>query len=249
MPTLTKTETTAILAEPSLPPIPPKKPKWPRFVGLCFAGVVLVALGFLAGVLFGENSFAFWPEWQNKGDAPLPVIEAESGEEGQGRVPDWVDVQLIDVDGASRRGEKLEAVRDLAVHYVANPGTSAQANRNYFAGSESETSAHFIVGLEGEVILCVPLDEKSSATNERNRDTISIEVCHPDATGQFSEVTRASLVRLLVWLCEEYDLDENNLIRHYDVTGKMCPLYYVEHEDAWQALKEDVAKKIRKDTP
>ena len=42
-------------------------------------------------------------------------------------------------------------------------------------------SAHFLIGLEGEIIQCIPLNEKSSATNDRNRDTISIEVCHPDA--------------------------------------------------------------------
>lgn len=38
-------------------------------------------------------------------------------------VPDWVDVQLIPVDGASRRGDKLEAVNDIVIHYVGNPGT------------------------------------------------------------------------------------------------------------------------------
>lgn len=155
-------------------------------------------------------------------------------------VPSWVDVQIIRQDGASRRGVKLEAVRDLAVHYVGNPGTSAQANRNYFNGPDSETSSHFIVGLSGEVILCVPLDEKSSATNHRNADTISIEVCHPDETGRFSPQTYASLVRLLSWLLEKYDLTEENLIRHYDVTGKLCPLYYVEHPEAWEELKNDV---------
>ncbi len=159
-------------------------------------------------------------------------------------LPDFITKDLIRVDGASRRGEKLEAVRDIAVHYVGNPGTGATANRNYFDSPDSETSSHFIVGLKGEVILCVPLDEKSSATNERNRDTISVEVCHPDETGKFSDVTRQSLVRLLAWLCKEYDLDEGNLIRHYDVTGKPCPLYYVENPNAWEELKADVKKEL-----
>ena len=35
------------------------------------------------------------------------------------------------------------------------------------------------------------------------------------------------------------------VIRHYDVTGKLCPLYYVEHEDAWQQFKADVDTAIR----
>jgi len=159
-------------------------------------------------------------------------------------VPSWVEPQLIAVDGASRRGEKLEAVRDIAVHYVGNPGTSAQANRNYFNNPDSEVSSHFVIGLEGEIILCVPLDEKSSATNHRNKDTISIEVCHPDETGKFNDQTYASLIRLLTWLCEKYGLSEENVIRHYDVTGKSCPLYYVEHPDAWEALKSAVKQSL-----
>ena len=168
------------------------------------------------------------------------TIEEEEEYVGVDNLPSWVRVELIFVDGASRRGEKLEAVRDIAVHYVGNPGSSAMANRNYFNSPDSTTSSHFIVGLEGEVILCVPLDEKSSATNERNLDTISIEVCHPDETGEFNEKTRASLLRLLSYLLEEFDLDRENIIRHYDVTGKICPKYYVENPAAWEELKNSV---------
>ncbi|MBQ9964007.1 MAG: N-acetylmuramoyl-L-alanine amidase [Clostridia bacterium] len=157
------------------------------------------------------------------------------------RIPDWVDEQIIEINGAGRRGVPIEAVNNIAVHYVGNPGTSAQANRNYFNQPTTQVSSHFIVGLDGEIIQCVPLNEKSSATNERNRDTISVEVCHPDKTGQFNEQTYASLVRLCAWLCDTYELEATDLIRHYDVTGKLCPLYYVEHPEAWEQLIQDVA--------
>ena len=42
-----------------------------------------------------------------------------------------------------------------------------------------------------------------------------------------------------------YDLGIEDVIRHYDVTGKLCPLYYVEHEDAWQQFKADVDTAIQ----
>lgn len=157
------------------------------------------------------------------------------------QVPDWVEVQLIPVNGTARRGEKMKEVTDIAIHYVGNPGTTAQANRDYFAQPDTEVSAHFLIGLAGEVIQCIPLDEKSSATNERNRDTISIEVCHPDATGQFTQASYDSLVKLTAWLCDTAGIGRDRVIRHYDVTGKLCPLYFVEHPDAWQAFLADVA--------
>lgn len=159
-------------------------------------------------------------------------------------MPDFIDTQLID-KGNARSGEELERVRDIVIHYVGNPGTSAQNNRNYFAKPDTLVCSHFVVGLEGEVIRCLPLNEKSAASNHRNRDTISIEVCHPDASGEFNEDTYNSLVRLTAWLCELCDLTEKDIIRHYDVTGKLCPIYYVEHEDEWESFKEDVRKKLK----
>lgn len=158
--------------------------------------------------------------------------------------PAWIEQALLDPDGDARTGETIPVVRDIAIHYVGNPGTSAMGNRSYFNQPGVEVCSHFIVGLDGEIVQCLPLYEKSAATNQRNIDTISIEVCHPDETGKFSEETYAALIRLAAWLCEELQLDEENLIRHYDVTGKLCPLYYVEHEDAWEQLKRDVGTQL-----
>lgn len=157
-------------------------------------------------------------------------------------VPRWVDVQIIDINGSGRRGERLSGVNDIVIHYVGNPGTTAQQNHDFFNQPDTTVSAHFLVGLDGEIIQCIPLDEVSSASNERNGDTISIEVCHPDATGQFNQKTYDSLVKLTAWLCDYCDIGRDHVIRHYDITGKLCPLYFVEHPDAWEQFLLDVKK-------
>ncbi len=146
--------------------------------------------------------------------------------------------------GRARSGQALADFTGVVIHYVGNPGTSARNNRNYFAQPTTEVCSHFVVGLEGEVIQCVPLGERSAASNSRNRDTISIEVCHPDETGKFNEATYEALVELTAWLCRTGHLRAQEVIRHYDVTGKLCPLYYVEHEEAWQQLLADIAARI-----
>ena len=161
-------------------------------------------------------------------------------------IPDWIDQQIIKVDGDSRRGVYLEGVRNIVIHYVGNPGSTAQQNRDYYASRSSEVSSHFVIGLKGEIIQCIPLHEKSSASNHRNKDTISIEVCHPDESGKFTDASYQSLVKLTVWLCEICDLDSSDIIRHYDITGKQCPLYFVSHENAWERFKKDVAISIAK---
>ena len=165
-------------------------------------------------------------------------------------VPDYVERDYIPVNEWSRPGTPLEDINAVVIHYVGNPGTTARANRNYFASLSSGeegtyASSHFVVGLEGEVVQCVPLTEIAYASNGRNGDTVSIEVCHPDETGEFSSVTYGRCVELTAWLCREFKLDpEKDVIRHYDVTGKECPRYYVENPDAWEQFKADVAAEL-----
>lgn len=73
---------------------------------------------------------------------------------------------------------------------------------------------------------------------------MSIECCHPDETGKFNEATYDSAVKLSAWLCVRFGLTSENVIRHYDVTGKNCPKYYVENPDAWIQMKSDIAAQI-----
>ena len=164
-------------------------------------------------------------------------------------LPADVETEYLPMNPYSRPGTPLEEIRGVVIHYVGNPDTSAMANRSYFASlaltGETYASSHFIVGLEGEVVACVPLTEVAYASNTRNEDTVSIEVCHPDETGEFNPETYGQLTELTAWLCSTFELDPaEDVIRHYDVTGKICPKFYVENPAAWEALKADVARKM-----
>jgi len=138
--------------------------------------------------------------------------------------------RLLTPNKYNRPQIKLEKVTKIAVHYVGNPNTSAVANRNYFENQKNGgkyVSSHFIVGLNGEIIQCIPLDEWSYCTNQANGYSISIECCHPDSSGKFTEATEKALAELCAYLCEKFVLNPmNDIIRHYDVTGKQCPLYW-----------------------
>ena len=154
--------------------------------------------------------------------------------------PDWVTQDLLPVNEYSRPGDALPQVNGVVVHYVGNPGTTAEQNRNYYANlaktHETYVSSHFLIGIDGTILQCVPLNEISYCSNSRNVDTISIECCHPDETGQFTQETLNSLKRLLNWLIEIYDLTPEDILRHYDVTGKECPRYFVRHPKEWEAF-------------
>ena len=194
--------------------------RWPLF--LLLAAALVIAVGF-----------------SHLGSGQMRHLKSVS-------LPDWVDVQIIPVNGAARRGEPMKKVTDIAIHYVGNPGTTAAQNHSFFTNlaqtGETYASSHFLVGLDGEVLQNVPLNEVAYCSNQRNDDTISIECCHPDDSGEFTSATYESLVRLTRWLMEEYGLDTSQVIRHYDVTGKLCPKAFVERPEAWEQFQADLKK-------
>lgn len=161
-----------------------------------------------------------------------------------------IDVELLTPNEYSRPGIATNKITGIVVHYTANPGATAMNNRDYFEGLKdshiTKASSNFVVGLDGEIVQCVPTWEMAYASNSRNIDTVSIECCHPDETGKFNKKTYQSMVRLCAWLCLKFDLDENDVIRHYDVTGKNCPKYFVENEAAWKQFKNDIGTKLKK---
>lgn len=173
----------------------------------------------------------------------------KEGEEIDASKPE-IDVELLTVNPYSRPGTKTGKITGIVVHYTANPGATAMANRNYFEGlkdsHQTKTSSNFIVGLDGEIIQCVPTWEIAYASNERNTDTVSIECCHLDESGKFNEETYRSMVQLSAWLCLKFDLSEKDVIRHYDVTGKNCPKYFVENEEAWEKFRTDIKSALEK---
>lgn len=161
-----------------------------------------------------------------------------------------ISVQLLDINEYSRPGTEADPVTGIVIHYTANPGSTAQQNRDYFNslqdGHGTSVSSHFVVGLDGEIVQCIPTWEIAYASNERNHDTISIECCHPDETGKFTDATYISIVKLTAFLCAKNGLNADAVIRHYDVTGKNCPKYFVENEEAWAVFKADVNAALEK---
>ena len=206
------------------------------WLGLIFLIVLAVFLGIVKKVKPGWFTRKYYEMEGNEIDASKPEI----------------DVQLLTVNEYSRPGTETEKITGIVVHYTANPGSTAIDNRNYFEGLKdthiTEASSNFIIGIEGEIVQCVPTWEVAYASNSRNIDTVSIECCHPDESGKFTEETYRSMVQLCAWLCLKFDLSEKEVIRHYDVTGKNCPKYFVEDKKAWKRFRKDIKAAI-KNTP
>jgi N-acetylmuramoyl-L-alanine amidase CwlA len=169
-----------------------------------------------------------------------------------------VTEMLLTPNRYSRPQTPLKKVEKIAVHYVGDAGGTAKAVRNYFESlktgktyeSKGKTlykfaSSHYVIGLDGEVIKNIPENEWSYCTNAANKYSISIECCHPDWSGKFNDKTYNVMVEFCADLCIKYNLNPlTDIIRHYDITKKCCPKFFVDHPKEWDLFKQRVNKKV-----
>ena len=121
-------------------------------------------------------------------------------------------------------------------------------------------SSHEIIGLDGEVVISVPKNEvafhaggtiykprvKTLLNGSPNRCLYGIEICHIDWDGKFSDMTYKTLIERAADLLLEFNLapSKDTIWRHYDVTGKDCPKYYVNNPREWDKLINDITNKF-----
>ena len=147
----------------------------------------------------------------------------------------------------------LSAIRAIVFLSTANSGLHATAlgNARYFAnGSEGRAaSAHFVVDEGDTVYQCVPLDVVAWAVGDGqsgkygkvygNYNTVSIEmVSHTDASGKYyiPEATMRNAARLYQMLTKRLP-GVQAAIRHYDISGKLCPQPLID-EKKWADFKK-----------
>lgn len=217
-----------------------------RMATLCFLVLLIAGSAFLLVKIVTElrNADKITNDF-SADNQPQEVIKIEEAEKP------IITEDFIPINEFSRPGEVLPEVNNIFVHYTANPKTSAAQNRSYFENlgvtGETSASAHFVIGYDGEIIQCIPLNEIAYAVIGRNYDSISIECCYLSDDGKFTNDTYQSLIRLSAWLLSEYDLTPEDMRRHYDEGGKKCPLYFVEHENAWEQFINDLKDYIMKE--
>ena len=142
------------------------------------------------------------------------------------------------------RGSKVEYI---VVHYTAGCNDTAENNGRYFARENVGASAHYFVD-ENAVVQSVP-DEYvawhcggSTYVHPecRNGNSIGVEICTKCTDGKYSFAPEAvakaqGLVRELM---EKYDVAQENVLRHYDVTHKLCPMPFLgEGQQLWEEFK------------
>lgn len=164
------------------------------------------------------------------------------------------------------RLDDTNRIRYIVIHYVGATG-GAEANCRYYASKYIGASAHYYVGFGGEIWQSVEDGDiawhcgaKSYRHPEcRNSNSIGIELCVRNKGSQaadsrdwyFEDATIQAAIELTRELMEKYGIPADRVIRHYDVTGKICPNPYVYNHTAhtWEAFKAALTATAPKEYP
>jgi glucan-binding YG repeat protein len=145
-------------------------------------------------------------------------------------------------------------IKYIVIHYVGATG-GAEANCKWYAGADRGASAHYYVDFDGSVWQSV--EDKNIAWHCgakkyvhpecRNTNSIGIEMCVRNNGSKadtsrdwyFEEATVQAAITLTKELMAKYNIPADRVIRHHDVTGKICPnpFVYNHTQHTWGAFK------------
>ena len=151
------------------------------------------------------------------------------------------------------------AIAYIVWHYTANDGDTDESNAKYFKTANRKSSAHYFVD-DDSVTISVPdtyiawsvggsryanYKATGGATlykKATNKNTINIELCDTVRNGKYdvSARTLENATQLTKNLMKKYNIPIANVIRHFDVTGKNCPAYYVDNQK-WKQVKRQIS--------
>ena len=151
-------------------------------------------------------------------------------------------------------------IKYIVIHYTANNGDTAKNNVDYYSNTAVKASAHYFVDEFDTVYQSVKDTDTAWAVGAsryvhpqcRNANSISIEMCSRNKNGSgksatdngwyFKEETINNAVALTKELMAKYNIPIENVIRHYDVTGKICPAPYVNDVNKWNDFKSRITE-------
>ena len=155
--------------------------------------------------------------------------------------------------GGSRTANQIKYI---VLHYTGNDGDTAENNAKYYASTVVKTSAHYFVdansvyqsvpdlriawAVGGKKYASCPQTGGGKLFNKcTNANSISIELCDAKRDSVYAPAgaTVTTALELTQTLMEKYGVPKENVIRHFDVTGKLCPAYWAgkENEAKWKS--------------
>ena len=156
-------------------------------------------------------------------------------------------MEFVSCDPSNYRAGRTQPVRYIVMHYTANNGDTARNNCDYYHRVGGlQASAHYFVDEHGAMQSVREGDTAWHCGARaywhpecRNGNSIGIEMCsrkRADGSYYIKPETVANAATLAKGIMQRYGIDTEHVLRHYDVTGKRCPMPWVDDPAQWTAF-------------
>ena len=156
-------------------------------------------------------------------------------------------MEFVSCDLSNYRAGRTQPVRYIVMHYTANNGDTAKNNCDYYHRVGGlQASAHYFVDEHGAMQSVRECDTAWHCGARaywhpecRNGNSIGIEMCsrkRADGSYYIKPETVANAATLAREIMQRYGIDTEHVVRHYDVTGKRCPMPWVDDPAQWTAF-------------
>lgn len=157
-------------------------------------------------------------------------------------------MEFVSCDPSNYRAGRTQPVRYIVMHYTANNGDTARNNCDYYHRVGGlQASAHYFCDEHGAMQSVRECDTAWHCGARaywhpecRNGNSIGIEMCsrkRADGSYYILPETVANAATLAKGIMQRYGIDTEHVVRHYDVTGKRCPMPWVDDPAQWAAFK------------
>lgn len=148
-------------------------------------------------------------------------------------------IQFLQANDSNYQKGRESTIEWIVMHYTGNKNDTAKNNATYFQNNIVETSAHYFVD-DNDIFQSVSDNDTAWHCGSkkylhpycRNNNSIGIEMCGHYKDGEIyaSKKTLSNAAELVSLLCNKYNIPTSHIIRHYDVTGKLCPSYWINND-------------------
>lgn len=115
----------------------------------------------------------------------------------------------------------------ITVHSTGNADSTAENERNWLdnISNTRDASWHYVVG-ENVIIQALPDDAEAwhCGDSNGNKYSLSVEICE---SGDRKKTLR-NAAEFVAQKADELGLSENEIVRHFDWTGKNCPRILID---------------------
>ena len=157
-----------------------------------------------------------------------------------------IERKISNYNYSSRNGN---SIKYIVLHYTGNKGDTAKNNVDYFAGGDRNASAHYFVD-DNSIWQSVEENNSAWAVGDgkgaygiTNQNSISIEMCC-NSSGEISEKTESNAIELVKYLQSKYNVSNDNVVRHYDASRKVCPNWSANNWSRWTTFKNKLNETV-----